>query len=225
MNIGRVLGNTFKNVFSKHAFYLSLLSFVLFGIVSIALAGVTPQTMASTQLNPVFYAFAGIAGILYIALSIIVMIGVLRSLYHKELRSEHFAESLGFTGLNLIADGILSGIIILIGFILLIIPGFIAIVALSLSPLYVVIDQDNVIDAIKKSWEKTQGHWLQIFAVVFIVWAISLAINLLTAIPDIVAGFINGPAQYVIFAITTYISIYTSLLQTSTIVELYRELN
>jgi hypothetical protein len=223
MNIGNVLSKAFKNIFTKHGFHISLLYFVFFGLPSLALSGIALQNL--TNINPSFFVFAGIAGILYFVLSIIAMVGVLRSLYHRELKADYFTDSIGFTGVNLVADGILTGIAVLIGFILLIVPGIIAIIALSLSPLYIVLEHDNVIDAIKNSWTTTKGHWLKIFAVIFIVWAVSLVINIFTAIPDIMASIVGGPTQQVILAITTYISIYTSLLQTSAIVELYRALN
>ncbi len=224
INIGDVLGKAFKNIFTKRGFHISLLYFIFYGLPCLAVSGLTLQSIP-TDINPSFFVFAGIAGILYVILSILVMVGVLRSLYHKELKAEYFTDSIGFTGLNLVADGILTGIAVLIGFILFIIPGFIAIVALSLSPLYIVVKHDNVIDALKNSWETTKGHWLQIFAVVFVVWVISLVINLLTTIPDVVATLVGGSAQYIVLAITTYISVYTSLLQTSAVVELYRALS
>ena len=94
---------------------------------------------------------------------------------------KHFWRMLGAT--------ILQGIIIVVGFILLIIPGIIAALLLCFTQLSVVDKMLNPIDALKHSFTMAKGHLLQLFLFMLclvllnIVGAILLLVGLLVTVP------------------------------------------
>ena len=94
---------------------------------------------------------------------------------------EHFWYMLGTT--------ILQGIIIVIGLVLLIIPGIVAALMLSMSQLTVVNKKLAPIAAIKESYRLTKGHLFQLFlfmvcvVLLNILGAIALLVGLLVTVP------------------------------------------
>jgi len=79
---------------------------------------------------------------------------------------------------NAVLAGLLVGIIVFIGFILLIVPGIIFACKLAFTPYLVVDRKMEVIEAIKGSWEMTNGHAWKVFLIG------------LLAIPIFIAGLI-----------------------------------
>ncbi|MFC1933760.1 YciC family protein [Chloroflexota bacterium] len=79
---------------------------------------------------------------------------------------------------NAVLANILVGIIVIIGFMLLIIPGIIFACKLAFTPYLVVDRKMEVIEAVKESWRMTNGHAGQVFLIG------------LLAIPIFIAGLI-----------------------------------
>ena len=75
---------------------------------------------------------------------------------------------------------IINSIIYSIGFILLIIPGIIAIVRFGMSGFALVDERLNPIDALKRSLALTKGHSLDIFAIGFVFLAFMLLLGVIT---------------------------------------------
>ncbi len=91
--------------------------------------------------------------------------------------------------LNYILSSILVGLIVLIGFILLIVPGIILAIRLQYSG-YLIVDKNlGAIEAIKKSWKITKGNAWHLFAFslaiigINIIGLLALVIGLLVTVP------------------------------------------
>ena len=96
---------------------------------------------------------------------------------------------------NAVLANILVGAIVIIGLILLIIPGIIFACKLAFTP-YLVVDQKMaVIEAVKKSWSMTNGHAWTVFLIFLLAIPISiagllcLAVGIIPAIMWITATF------------------------------------
>lgn len=76
---------------------------------------------------------------------------------------------------NVILANILTGIIIIIGIILLIIPGIIFACKLAFVPYLVVDRKMEAIEAVKESWRMTSGHALSVFLIGLLAILIVLA--------------------------------------------------
>jgi uncharacterized membrane protein len=126
-------------------------------------------------------------------LEIIVGIGViriaLRLVDHQPVELGDLFSTTATLFLNYLAASILEGIIVTIGFILLIVPGIFLAIRLSLTPFVVVGQQAGPIAALKESWRLTQGSFWKLFLlaiaslVIIIVGAVLLLIGLFVAYP------------------------------------------
>jgi hypothetical protein len=80
--------------------------------------------------------------------------------------------------LNFLVGVVVCGIAVLIGLILLIVPGIIVGLALSLVPMLIIDQKLGFIDAIKKSIELTKGHKMDIFIGTFIANIVSSLLSI-----------------------------------------------
>jgi hypothetical protein len=89
---------------------------------------------------------------------------------------------------TLIGAGILATIIIVIGFILIIVPGLIALTFLAVVAPAVVIDRAGVTGALRRSRELVSGHAWRVFGVIVVLFLITALIN---AILSAVGGSVS----------------------------------
>ncbi len=133
-----------------------------------------------------------IAGLISIVLSIFATLGAttfaLRA--HDDIASVQISDLWNpdvfwrFLGAELLA-----GLIIFVGFLLLVVPGIIASLGLGFTPFVVVERGIGVTDSLKESWRITKGHKLQLLLLglaligLNILGLIALVIGLLVTIP------------------------------------------
>lgn len=98
----------------------------------------------------------------------------------------------------LLLASLLSGLIIGLGFVLIIVPGFIAMTFLLVVAPVVVIERPGVIAALKRSRELVTGHGWQAFGIVAYVFLLNIAVG-------IIAGVIGAPLGDVGGAIVQWI--------------------
>ncbi len=95
---------------------------------------------------------------------------------------------------NAVLAGLLSGVIIVIGFVLLIVPGIIFACKLSFVPFLVIDRKMEAVAAVRESWRMTNGHALNIF----LIW--------LVAIPIFIAGAICFGVGIIISVMWLYLT-------------------
>lgn len=76
---------------------------------------------------------------------------------------------------NAVGAGVLVSLIVLVGFILLIVPGIIFAIRLSFTGLLIVDRKLDAIEAIKTSWRMTKGYSWAIFGMVILALLIAIA--------------------------------------------------
>ncbi|GAI47977.1 unnamed protein product, partial [marine sediment metagenome] len=76
---------------------------------------------------------------------------------------------------NAVLANILVGVIVVIGFVLLIVPGIIFACKLVFTPYLVVDRKMEVIEAVKESWRMTSGHAWKVFGMGLLAILISIA--------------------------------------------------
>lgn len=102
-----------------------------------------------------------------------------------------------------ILAGILAGLATLAGFVLLIIPGIIVYLALSLIYPVIIAEDSGGAESLGRSWELTKGYRWKIFVAVLVSFAVSTAITYGIQIPMAVIGSVsfaagNMPVWFVI---------------------------
>lgn len=79
----------------------------------------------------------------------------------------------GFLNLNrllqLVVAGLLVGFLMILGFLLLIVPGIWFAVASTFTTAYIVLREDDAVTAMKKSLEAVKGRWWNVFGLLLIV--------------------------------------------------------
>ena len=87
---------------------------------------------------------------------------------YRVVISKSLKIALPFLGLS-----ILIGLITVLGFVLVIIPGFLAIFFLTIAPFIYVDKKVSAVDAIKESYHLTKANWRLIFAMYIVNFAVS----------------------------------------------------
>lgn len=95
--------------------------------------------------------------------------------------------------LKVIAGSLLSTLIILGGFILLIIPGIYFAFRMWLVTYYIVDQGDGPVEAIKKSWKNTKGHFFSLLGLSLVL----LLINLFGLLVLVVGLLVTIPVTYI----------------------------
>lgn len=169
---------------------------VVFVIISLVFA-LTSSLQNLPNLNQNAGAFL-VGNILAWIINVIIEMGIIR-IALKLVDLEKPAYSDLFRGNNLInyvLTSIITGIIIVVGFILLIIPGIIFAYKLQFAK-YLVLDKKlGPIDAIQKSWGLTRGMTWNLFLLSLLL----ILINILGLIAFLVGLFITVPLTIVAIA-------------------------
>jgi len=130
-----------------------------------------------------------------VVLALMQPILVLRAAKGESPTLKHLWDEFKQKGLRLLALQILAAAAIVVGFILLIVPGIIMIWRLFLAP-YILIDKNTSIkQAISRSWSMSRGYFSPIWAVILVM----ILFGLIGFIPvaGVAAGFLLGVAYSV----------------------------
>ena len=94
---------------------------------------------------------------------------------------------------------LLMGVLISIGFVLLVIPGFIAIVRLAWVPYLVTDEHLDAVGAVRESWERTRGHGWTIFGIFLLaipIVLVGLVLLVVGVIPALMLAQLASAALY-----------------------------
>lgn len=160
------------------------------------------EGIGSTYSNAAPLALGGPSS-LWIGLSLIgslagiwLTLGLLRSFVsgdsEQDIQTEFFTDNLTMPFLNLIAGGLIFGLVVGIGFLLLIIPGIFLLVSLIFWSVYVAVEDENFIQGMKKSWEMARGNRVDLLLVGAGTLAVGLAATLLIGIPGALVGTLSS---------------------------------
>ncbi|MEN9390670.1 MAG: hypothetical protein RLZZ283_770 [Candidatus Parcubacteria bacterium] len=175
--------------FKKNPWFFAGATFALM-IASMVINGLTGGRYGVEGIvgSLISLAFGVLVSIAYSRLALISYTDPMKPKWQDLWAPEHILHMLGTT--------LLQGIIIGVGFVLLIIPGIIAALLLSFVQLLVVDKSMNPIEAIKKSYALAKGHMLQLFLfglcaiLLNAVGLIALVIGLVVTIPVTLLSFV-----------------------------------
>jgi len=118
-------------------------------------------------------------------------LGVLRNFVDRsseEIDTDLFTENLGMPFLNLLIGGILFSVAVGLGFLLFIVPGIFLLVSLFFWTVYVAVEDENFIDAMKSSWSLARGNRLSLLLIVLGIAAVWIFASILVGIPGAVVS-------------------------------------
>jgi len=118
--------------------------------------------------------------LLIAVVGIVVNIGAIRTFVGDQtdrLPVENFTRRLVWTLLNLIVGLVIYGIVVSIGFVLLVIPGIFFAVAFFFYNYEIIVNEKNVIEAFSASWALTSGNRLLLFVLGLIFFVLGLLVT------------------------------------------------
>lgn len=220
LDIGEALEQGLNRTATKTAAYLTGLLFVV-NIVSKAMSDTVAKNLVQSGVfrqpveeflrqqlprlaplatglsSPVAGAVLLIAGLGSTA----VTIGAVRAFIEERtegLSADLFTERFAWTLLNLLVGGIVFGLAVGIGMVALVIPGIFLFTVLYLWNFYVIDRGENFIEAMKSSWNVTEGNRLRLLILIVIVLVgtglFSTAAGVLLGLTRFVAGNAAGAA-------------------------------
>lgn len=119
-------------------------------------------------------------------------LGLLRSFVSSRTDSidtDLFTENLGMPFLNLLVGGIVFSLLVVTGLILFIIPGIFLLVSLIFWTIYVAVEDENFIEAMRSSWNLAKGNRLDLLLIGIGVLVVGLIASIAAGIPGALVGF------------------------------------
>lgn len=104
----------------------------------------------------------------------------------RTIPRDYYTERLAWTVPNLFVGGLVTLVLVTIGFILVFIPGLFLSVSLAFLPMYIAVENDNFVTAMRRSWGLARGDRLPILGLLAIVAAIGLAIGIVFGVTNFV---------------------------------------
>lgn len=227
LDYGAVIGNAFNDTFSGNAAQLAVIALVFVGLFQIGFPLLTDGVHQQTGADTVQYTASTIVVFAAtLAFYIVFGIGLLRSLYHGDLKTEYFTHDIGITAVNAILGGIITGVAITLGFLLFVIPGLILLASLYLWAAHVILDDETFLQAIKDSWNETQGNRATLIGIILTAWVISLSVSITTQFGAgiFTLAFYNTRVQAIALLGVYYVGIYLAIFDAAILVETYRAL-
>lgn len=112
----------------------------------------------------------------------------------RTIPTEYYTRNIVPVFVNTVIGSLVFGLIVLIGSVLFVIPGLVAYVAFIFVLLYVAVDDQNFVAALRSSWRTTRGHWLRLFLLMTVVFvSVSIIPGILSAITRLAVGAAAGP--------------------------------
>ncbi|GAB6862162.1 hypothetical protein ACFR97_05910 [Haloplanus litoreus] len=101
---------------------------------------------------------------------------------------EFWTEGLGWAVLNLFVGGLVTTVLLTVGFALLIVPGVFLLVGLVFMAMYVAVDGDNFVTAMRRSWALARGNRLSILGLVLVVASLGFAVGIGFSVMNLAAS-------------------------------------
>lgn len=207
LDIGSALRNGAERTFKRNGLIIAGLLFAV-GVVSTVIGNTFTQAMINEGVIPAEYAAESIplalglsttvSGVLLgitSLLSVIVTITALRTFVTDETEKiprEYATRNLPLALLNLVIGGIVFALVFALGLAAFVIPGLFLLVSLYFWNVFVILEDQNFIEAFKSSWAITKGNRLELFGlgviVVFAALIVGLASGVLTGLLELVIG-------------------------------------
>ena len=232
LRIRRALGNGVSKTLTK----AGLVFIVLLGVGQIVLlastntlteaflagldlpAGATQSPSVPLSL-PVSATAAGILAFVALLVFQVITVVLIRVMAADQqiITHESYTRRMGWVVLNSIAAGIIVGLLTMIGFVILVIPGLFLTVSLLFTTVYIADEDEGFISAIRNSWSLTSGNRWRLFGLFLVVMVLFMIVSFASglAVPS------GSPFSQVITAVlTTILVVY----QMAVLTDAYRQL-
>ncbi|WP_152042863.1 hypothetical protein [Salinigranum salinum] len=123
---------------------------------------------------------AGVLVVVTLLAATVVSVVAVRTFVARErerIPRRFLTDRMLFVVANLVVGGIAFGLIVLVGTILLVVPGIVAYVGLLFMVQFVAVEKVNFVTAMRRSWRLTRGSRIRIFLLVLVLFAATLVVT------------------------------------------------
>jgi len=140
-------------------------------------------------------ATVAIVALLLLQVAAIVSIRTFVGGHTDEIPSEYYTRDIVPVLANALVGSLAYGLLVFVGSLLFLIPGIIAYVAFLFMLVYIAVEDENFVAALRDSWTLTRGNWLPLFVLLLIVFpGLGLVPGILAALVSVIVGAYAGPA-------------------------------
>lgn len=207
LNIGSALTGGLRRVGNRNGLLLALV-YVVLGVVwqvafYSAFVTVLQQSDVPTEdvvLPSVEMPFAVSAGGAVLSLLLLQYVTIVATRtfvggHSRSIPSEYYTRSVAFVLVNSVLGALAFGLLVGVGSLFLLVPGVVAYVAFVFAPVFVAVDDENFIAALRDSWALTRGHWLRLFGLLLVIFVgFGLGASILSVLTSLVVGATWGEA-------------------------------
>ena len=225
-----------KRTFSRNGLIIAAVLYVLAvvdGIIGIGatryIASLPAEATGSASVAAPLI-LAGVISLLIGLATFAVLIGAYRLFVTDEterIPREYFTRNMGWALVSYIIGSIVFGIVVGVGFVLLVVPGIFVLVSLLFWGVYVAVEDQNFIEGMRSSWGLSKGHRLELFiigvAVVLITMIVSAVFDFGAIFGDLIGLLVAqiGAAFATVFTTAAIAQAYTDLRSTPEIGEMH----
>jgi len=206
LNIGSALTGGFSRIANRNGVRLTL-AYVLLGLVwqvAFYSAFVTALHRSNPQMTDVplptldvplaISVAVAVVALLLLQVAAIVSIRTFVGGQTGEIPSEYYTRNMVTVLANALVGGFVYGLLVFLGSLLFLVPGVIAYVAFLFVFVYIAVEDENFIAALRHSWTLTRGNWIPLFGLLLIIFGLSIVPGILAALVSFVVGAVAGPA-------------------------------
>jgi len=116
-------------------------------------------------------------------------------------------EALPTTVLYLAVAGIIQGILVVLGLVLLVIPGLFVLVSLYFSQVYIAVEGEGPIEGLKSSWGLAKGDRLRVFGLVIVIAVVGVLTSMIGELVGVASPLLGSLASLVA---SGFLTVFTS---------------
>lgn len=113
--------------------------------------------------------------------------------HSRTIPSEYYTRNIVFVVVNSVLGAIAFGLLVVVGSVLFLVPGIIAYVAFIFTMVYLAVEDENFVAALRDSWNLSRGHWLRLFVLLCIIFVgIGVVSGVLSVLTSLFVGALGG---------------------------------
>lgn len=236
LSIGAALRDGFFKVASRTGSILIAAYLVVNVVFEMSLNGVMQNVYAQEGIDETAASFepalnaplpvTGALVVLCVLLMVYLSIVAIRTFVtgdRDSIRRDHLTKGIAFAMVNLIVGGIIQSVLVFIGSIFFLIPGLFLAVALLFMAVFIAVENENFVTAMRRSWNLTEGSRWTLFLLGVVITVLGFVFGMIVGISSFI-GITAGVNPAITSVITTAMFLPVSLYSTGVLASAFNQL-
>ena len=173
--VGRVVSRTGAILLAIYVPAMALYQLSINGLLGAVMARYLPANGPTTDVGVTYpaptavYAAVVLALVVGMAAFTVVAVRTFVAGATDRIPRAFYTRRLPWATANLLVGGLAFGLLVLLGSILLLLPGIVAYVGLIFTTMYVAVDDEHFVAALRHSWRLARPEFVRVFVLVFVL--------------------------------------------------------